>query len=209
MLSDKTVNKDELKMLRKVVEKLQEKVERQVRSVKESLSEYTERQTVDKTVFDQEQESVQGKLRDLDMSVLKMLKIIQYLKSAPWTKTIKAVKQDVDKQGLLLSEQMAQQEKHAKELRTCIDHDLPTWFKNVQGELHVLADKQNNASIAHERALNEWQDNYERKFVSLGSDMTDHNQHNPKEHDPLSRKSKSGTVNHTSPESVWRKGRGH
>ena len=80
-ITEKSVGRDELAQLRKLVEKQVEHVERQCKNIKSSVSDFTERQTVDKHVFEQEQESVQSKLRDVDASMLKMLKIIQYLKT--------------------------------------------------------------------------------------------------------------------------------
>lgn len=172
-LSDKTANKDELSIFRKLVDKQNEKVDRQYRSVRESLSEYTERQTVDKSVFEQEQETVQSKLRDLDMSTLKMLKIIQYLKTAPWTKNCKVLKHEVDQLALLQSVFTEQQDKTNKELRKYIEHEHPETVKAMQNELHQLVDKMSTNTIALDRKFAEWSDQYDKRLIAQSSEQAD------------------------------------
>ena len=172
-LSDKTVSKDELTVLRKLVDKQNQKVERQYRSARESLAEFTERQTVDKSVFEQEQETVQSKLRDLDMSTLRMLKIIQYLKTAPWTKSVKVLAHENDQLALLHADFAEQQRKTNKDLRKHIEQEFPETIKALQVELHQMVDKMSTNTIALDRNFAEWSDQYDKRLLTQASEHTD------------------------------------
>lgn len=172
-IADKSTNKDEFSVFRKHNDKQNDKLERQYKSVKESLTEYTERQTVDKSVFEQEQEAVQSKLRDLDMSTLKMLKIIQFLKNAPWSKSIKLLKHEHDQQALLHSNFVVQQEKRNKETTHYIERECPELLKAFQNELHKLSDQLTTNGVTTDRKFAEWSDQYDRRLLSQSTDQAD------------------------------------
>ena len=172
-VAEKSTNKDEFGILRKHVDKQNDKLERQYKSIKESLSEYTERQTVDKSVFEQEQEAVQSKLRDLDLSTLKMLKIIQFLKEAPWSKSIKLLKHEHDQHALLHSNFVVQQEKHNKETLHYIEKDCPELLKSFQDALHQLSDQLTSSGVSTDRKLAEWSDQYDRRLLNQSTEQSD------------------------------------
>lgn len=172
-IAEKSTSKDEFGILRKHMDKQNDKQERQYKSVKESLAEFTERQTVDKSVFEQEQDAVQSKLRDLDMSTLKMLKIIQFLKGAPWSKSIKLLKHEHDQHALLHSNFVTQQEKHNKDTKHFIEQTCPEQLKHFQDDLHKLADQLTSGGVSVDRKLAEWCDQYDKRLLSQSTDQTD------------------------------------
>jgi hypothetical protein len=172
-LSEKATTKDELGLLRKLMEKQHEKLSRQYTSARDALSEYTERQTVDKSVFEHDQESVQSKLRDLDMSTLKMLKIVQYLKNAPWSKAIKDVRHEIGQHALVQADFYTQQEKQNKDVRHHIDHDFPEATKHQQSDMHQLVDRVSAGALAVERQFAEWGDQYDRRLLAQSAEHAD------------------------------------
>ena len=173
VIAEKSTNKDEFGVLRKHIEKQNDKLERQYKSVKGSLAEYTERQTVDKSVFEQEQDVVQSKLRDLDMSTLKMLKIIQFLKNAPWSKSIKALKHEHDQQTMMHSNFVTQQKKHNKDTCYYIDKECPAQLKAFQDELHKLTDQLTSSGVVVDRKFAEWCDQYDKRLLEQSTEHTD------------------------------------
>lgn len=172
-LAEKATSKDEFGVLRKHIEKQNEKLERQYKSVKESLAEYTERQTVDKSVFEQEQDAVQGKLRDLDMSTLKIIKIIQFLKCAPWSKGIKLLKHEHDQQAVLHTNFITQQEKRNKETTHFIEQACPKQLKHFKEDLHKLSDQLTSTGVVVDRKFAEWSDQYDKRLLGLSTEQTD------------------------------------
>lgn len=145
-ISDRSVNKDELGVVRKLLDKHHETLDRKYKSLRESITEFTERQTVDKHVFEQEQDAVQSRLRDMDTSTLKMLKIIQYLKTAPWNKPLKQVQQDIGKNTFTLRQELMDtigelrelvyaQEQSAKGQHRATDKRMDTLEQQAEGNL--------------------------------------------------------------------------
>lgn len=172
-IAEKSTNKDEFGVLRKHIDKQNDKLERQYKSLKSSLADYTERQTVDKSVFEQEQDVVQSKLRDLDLSTLKMLKIIQFLKNAPWSKSIKVLKHEHDQLVLMHSNFVTQQEKHNKDTRHYIDKECPAHLKTFQDELHKLTDQLTSSGVVVDRKFAEWCDQYDKRLLDQSTEHTD------------------------------------
>jgi len=148
-ISDRAVNKDELGVLRTLLDKHHETLDRKYKSLRESITEFTERQTVDKHVFEQEQDAVQSRLRDMDTSTLKMLKIIQYLKTAPWNKPIKQVQQDMGKGTFTLRQELMDtigelrelvyaQEQSLKAQQRASDKRMDTLEQQAEGSLKKM-----------------------------------------------------------------------
>ena len=172
-VTEKAVGREELAQLRKLVEKQVEHVERQCKGVKRSVADFTDRQTVDKHVFEQEQESVQSKLRDVDASMLKMLKIIQYLKTAPWTKPAKQLRQDLDQLALEHTTHRAEQTKRNREVQAYLDKEFPEALKGVQAEVGAVLEKLASSDVALDRKFVDWGDTYDKRLLGVITDGTD------------------------------------
>ena len=173
IITEKSAGRDELSQLRKLVEKQVENVERQCKTLKSGIANFAERQTVDKHVFEQEQEEVQSKLRDVDASILKMLKIIQYLKTAPWNKPFKVMQQDIDHLSLEHSTHWNEQVKLNKDVQSFMSKEFPEAFKTIQVEVGEVLEKIAASEVALDRKFVEWGDTYDKRLLAASTDHTE------------------------------------
>ena len=172
-VTEKAVGRDELGQLRKLVEKQVDTVHRQCQALKSSMGDLTEHQTVDKHVFEREQEAVQAKLRDVDASLLRMLKIIQFLKTAPWTAPTKRVQQDVTQLALAHEALKTAHAKRHTEVQAYLDKEFPEALKAVQDEVGAVLEKFAASEVALDRKFVDWGDTYDKRLLAASSDATE------------------------------------
>jgi len=94
---DKCVIKEELSQLRKVYDSQYTKLETTFREVRDKISTSSDKQIIEKHTFDSEHDKIHSKIRDIDLSIIKILKVISFMKNSPWIKPIRLIRQDVDK----------------------------------------------------------------------------------------------------------------
>lgn len=172
-ITEKSVAREEIAQLRKLVEKQIETVHKQCQGLKSSMSDLTEHQTVDKHVFEQEQEAVQTKLRDVDNSLLRMLKIIQFLKTAPWTAPTKRVQHDVTQLTLAHEALKTEYKKRQSDIQDYLDTQFPESLKAVQSEVGAVLEKIAASEVALDRKFTDWGDTYDKRLLALSSDSTE------------------------------------
>lgn len=141
-VADKSVNKDEIGVLRKLLDKQHETLDRKCKALKETLAEFSERQTVDKHVFEQDQDAVQSKLRDIDASTLKMLKIIQYLKTAPWNKPLKQLQQESAQKVFAVRQELQETLGELRELVYGTEQTAKTQHRESEKRFETLEQQQ-------------------------------------------------------------------
>ena len=133
-------SRDDLALLRKSFDRQHLKVEKTVHQLRMTLTDLSEHTATDHKSRDKQQEQIQIKMKEFDTSLIKILKLIQYLKTTPWAKSIKILKHDVDRltgelhttRSALEKEADERQEKAASERK-----ELCTQLSDLDSQLQV------------------------------------------------------------------------
>jgi Txe/YoeB family toxin of Txe-Axe toxin-antitoxin module len=112
-VSDRCVVKEELTQLRKAYDVQYNNIEAGLRDVKDKISLTSDTQVLEKHTFESEQNKTHTKFRDIDQSIIKLLKVIAFMKNTPWIKPIRLIQQDIDKMAV---EQDSKRERFEKDV---------------------------------------------------------------------------------------------
>jgi hypothetical protein len=140
-VSDNTIIKEEMNQLRKLYDAQYQKLETGFRAIKDKVSSSAapdgQQPAVDRAEFDAEIEKTNTKLGEFDLSLVKMIKVMAFLKSSPWNKTTRSIRQDVDK---MVMDQESRRAALEKDLASKIDTQAIT-MRDTAEDVHVMQTK--------------------------------------------------------------------
>lgn len=160
---------EDLELMRKSVDRQHLKLEKVVHRLRQTLDEVKDREVSQTALTDKRQEQVQAKLREFDSSLLKILKLIQYFKTTPWVKPLKALKAEIDHVALELTTTKSALDKEVDVAKTRVAETNAT-VRGLQDGLDVMGETVRKQEVSSEQRLVEHADQLDKRLLQISGE---------------------------------------